>query len=69
LAASPHPWSRDHFCGGSSSGGGAGLAAGFFPAAIGTGHRPGSIRNPASMCGITAMRPTYGRLSRRGALR
>ena len=60
-----NPWSRDHFCGGSSSGSGAGLAAGFFPAALGT-DTGGSIRNPASMCGITGMKPTYGRVSRRG---
>src|SRR4029077_19241014 len=50
-----NPWSRDHFCGGSRSGGGAGLAAGFFPAALGT-DTGGSIRNPASMCGITGMK-------------
>jgi aspartyl-tRNA(Asn)/glutamyl-tRNA(Gln) amidotransferase subunit A len=60
-----NPWSRDHFCGGSSSGSGAGLAAGFFPAALGT-DTGGSIRNPASMCGISGMKPTYGRVSRRG---
>ena len=60
-----NPWNRDHFCGGSSSGSGAGLAAGFFPAALGT-DTGGSIRNPASMCGITGMKPTYGRVSRRG---
>ena len=60
-----NPWNRDHFCGGSSSGSGAGLAAGFFSAALGT-DTGGSIRNPASMCGTTGMKPTYGRVSRRG---
>ena len=60
-----NPWNRDHFPGGSSSGSGAGLAAGFFPAAIGT-DTGGSIRNPASMCGIAGMKATYGRVSRRG---
>ena len=60
-----NPWDRDRFCGGSSSGSGAGLAAGFFPAALGT-DTGGSIRNPASMCGITGMKATYGRVSRRG---
>jgi aspartyl-tRNA(Asn)/glutamyl-tRNA(Gln) amidotransferase subunit A len=62
-----NPWNRDRFCGGSSSGSGAGLAAGFFPAALGT-DTGGSIRNPASMCGITGMKATYGRVSRRGVL-
>jgi aspartyl-tRNA(Asn)/glutamyl-tRNA(Gln) amidotransferase subunit A len=62
-----NPWNRDHFCGGSSSGSGAGLAAGFFPAALGS-DTGGSIRNPASMCGITGMKPTYGRVSRRGVM-
>src|ERR1700731_498358 len=60
-----NPWNCDHFCGGSSGGSGAGLAAGFFPAALGT-DTGGSIRNPASMCGITGMKATYGRVSRRG---
>jgi aspartyl-tRNA(Asn)/glutamyl-tRNA(Gln) amidotransferase subunit A len=62
-----NPWNRDHFPGGSSSGSGAGLAAGFFPAALGT-DTGGSIRNPASMCGIAGMKPTYGRVSRRGVV-
>jgi len=62
-----NPWNRDHFPGGSSSGSGAGLAAGFFPAAIGT-DTGGSIRNPASMCGIVGFKPTYGLVSRRGVL-
>jgi aspartyl-tRNA(Asn)/glutamyl-tRNA(Gln) amidotransferase subunit A len=62
-----NPWNRDHFCGGSSSGSGAGLAARFFPAALGT-DTGGSIRNPASMCRITGMKPTYGRVSRRGVV-
>ncbi|MEJ0071401.1 MAG: amidase [Pseudomonadota bacterium] len=62
-----NPWNRDHFPGGSSSGSGAGLAAGFFPASIGT-DTGGSIRNPASMCGIVGMKATYGRVSRRGVL-
>jgi aspartyl-tRNA(Asn)/glutamyl-tRNA(Gln) amidotransferase subunit A len=62
-----NPWNRDCFPGGSSSGSGVGLAAGFFPAAIGT-DTGGSIRNPASMCGIVGMKATYGRVSRRGVL-
>ena len=60
-------WNRDYFPGGSSSGSGAGLAIGFFPAALGT-DTGGSVRNPASMCGIVGMKATYGRVSRRGVL-
>ena len=54
-----NPWNRDHFCGGSSSGSGAATAAGFLPAAIGT-DTGGSVRNPAWMCGIAGLKPTYG---------
>jgi len=60
-----NPWNPDHFTGGSSSGSGAALAAGFVPAAIGT-DTGGSVRNPASFCGIVGMKATYGRVSRRG---
>ena len=60
-----NPWNRDHFCGGSSSGSGTATAAGFLPAAIGT-DTGGSVRNPASMCGVVGMKPTYGLVSRRG---
>ncbi len=62
-----NPWNRDHFCGGSSSGSGAATAAGLLPVAIGT-DTGGSIRNPASMCGIVGMKPTYGLVSRRGVM-
>jgi len=62
-----NPWNRDHFCGGSSSGSGAATAAGFLPAAIGT-DTGGSVRNPASMCGVIGMKPTYGLVSRRGVV-
>jgi aspartyl-tRNA(Asn)/glutamyl-tRNA(Gln) amidotransferase subunit A len=62
-----NPWNRDHFTGGSSSGSGAALAAGFVPAAIGT-DTGGSVRNPASMCGIVGMKATYGLVSRRGVV-
>ncbi len=62
-----NPWNRDYFCGGSSSGSGAATAAGFLPAAIGT-DTGGSVRNPASMCGVVGMKATYGVVSRRGVI-
>jgi aspartyl-tRNA(Asn)/glutamyl-tRNA(Gln) amidotransferase subunit A len=62
-----NPWNRDHFTGGSSSGSGAAVAAGFVPAAIGT-DTGGSVRNPAALCGIVGMKPTYGLVSRRGVV-
>lgn len=62
-----NPWNPDHFCGGSSSGSGAAVAARFLPLAIGT-DTGGSIRNPATMCGVVGMKPTYGLVSRRGVL-
>ncbi len=60
-----NPWHPDCHPGGSSSGSGAALAAGMLPAALGT-DTGGSVRNPASMCAIVGMKPTYGRVSRRG---
>lgn len=61
------PWGLNYWSGGSSSGSGASVAAGLVPFAIGS-ETDGSITNPSSYCGITGLRPTYGRVSRHGAM-
>lgn len=61
------PWNREFWSGGSSSGPGAAVAASLVPFAIGS-ETWGSIFAPAAMCGVTGLRPTYGRVSRRGAM-
>src|SRR5438067_5759910 len=60
-----NPWNPDHVPGWSSSGSGVALAAGLVLGAIGT-DTGGSIRNPVAYCGITGLKPTYGRVSRYG---
>lgn len=62
-----NPWDVTRWSGGSSSGSGAAVAAGLVPFAIGT-ETWGSITTPSSYCGVTGLRPTYGRVSRAGAM-
>jgi aspartyl-tRNA(Asn)/glutamyl-tRNA(Gln) amidotransferase subunit A len=61
------PWNTEFWSGGSSSGPGAAVAAGLVAFAIGS-ETSGSIITPAAFCGIAGLRPTYGRVSRHGAM-
>jgi aspartyl-tRNA(Asn)/glutamyl-tRNA(Gln) amidotransferase subunit A len=65
--AALNPWDRAHWAGGSSSGGGIAVAAGLATFALGS-ETSGSIITPSAFCGITGFRPTYGLVSRRGAM-
>ena len=62
-----NPWHLAHFTGGSSSGSGAAVAAGLVPMALGS-DTGGSIRGPASLCGVVGLMPTFGLVSRGGVI-
>jgi aspartyl-tRNA(Asn)/glutamyl-tRNA(Gln) amidotransferase subunit A len=62
-----NPWWLDRFPGGSSSGAAAAVAAGLAPGALGS-DTGGSVRLPAAFCGLAGMKPTFGRVSKRGIL-
>jgi aspartyl-tRNA(Asn)/glutamyl-tRNA(Gln) amidotransferase subunit A len=67
LGHARNPWNTAHITGGSSSGTAASVAMGAIPAGLGS-DTAGSLRLPAAACGVTSIKPTWSRVSRRGAM-